>query len=194
MFPELTTRRPNKRSLRELVRGAVGTALEFATLGEATLDRIEAKGPAPRPALPRFARPAAPTRRPAARRSTAQRQGGPDSPPAPGLGGRERRPAWRPPRGAGLHRLSGRPSRGGPSASRARGVAGSESAPRAGGGRARGAGRPRRRRARPGAGAPAQAAARAPRRRRARAKPRQGPRGQRGWWTSTPVGPRVPGE
>ena len=35
---------------------------------------------------------------------------------APGLGGRERRPAWRLPRGAGLQRLSGRPSPGGPSA------------------------------------------------------------------------------
>jgi len=79
MFPVLTTRRPNKRSLRELVRGAAGTALEFATLGEATLDRTEAEGPAPPPGLARSARPAAPTaahphrrritRQPPARRS-----------------------------------------------------------------------------------------------------------------------------
>ena len=37
MFPSLTTRRDRPRPLRELVRGALGTALEFATLGEATL-------------------------------------------------------------------------------------------------------------------------------------------------------------
>src|SRR4051794_21584484 len=37
MFPPLTaSRRPHKRSFSELVRGAVDTALEFATLGEAT--------------------------------------------------------------------------------------------------------------------------------------------------------------
>src|SRR4051812_6749662 len=42
MFPPLTTSRPQKRSFRELVRGAVDTALEFATLGEATLpERLE---------------------------------------------------------------------------------------------------------------------------------------------------------
>ncbi len=35
-------------------------------------------------------------------------------PKAPGLGGRERPTAWRPPRGAGLHRLSGRPLAGRP--------------------------------------------------------------------------------
>jgi len=61
MFPELTTRRPTKRSLRELVRGAVGTALEFATLGEATLGPAPAPQQAPRPATGRQARPAAPT-------------------------------------------------------------------------------------------------------------------------------------
>jgi hypothetical protein len=33
----MTTRRPKKRSLRELMREAVDTAVEFATLGEATL-------------------------------------------------------------------------------------------------------------------------------------------------------------
>jgi hypothetical protein len=38
MFPSPTTDSPTRRSLRELMRGALGTALEFATLGEATLD------------------------------------------------------------------------------------------------------------------------------------------------------------
>jgi hypothetical protein len=37
MFPSMTDRRPNKRSLRELVRGAMDTALELVTLGEASL-------------------------------------------------------------------------------------------------------------------------------------------------------------
>jgi hypothetical protein len=37
MFPPMTTSRPKKRSLREKVREAVGTAVELATLGEATL-------------------------------------------------------------------------------------------------------------------------------------------------------------
>jgi hypothetical protein len=45
MFPSTIASRPNKRSLSELVRGAVETALEFATLGEATL-----ASPATRPA------------------------------------------------------------------------------------------------------------------------------------------------
>jgi hypothetical protein len=35
MFPSMTDRRQNKRSLRELVRGAMDTALELVTLGEA---------------------------------------------------------------------------------------------------------------------------------------------------------------
>jgi hypothetical protein len=35
MFPSMTERRQNKRSLRELVRGAMDTALELVTLGEA---------------------------------------------------------------------------------------------------------------------------------------------------------------
>lgn len=47
MFPSTTTRHP-KRSLRELMRGAVATALEFATLDEATT----------MPAQPRQAPPA----------------------------------------------------------------------------------------------------------------------------------------
>jgi hypothetical protein len=42
MFPTMTTRRPRKRSLRELVREAVDTAVELATLGEASLPRWEA--------------------------------------------------------------------------------------------------------------------------------------------------------
>jgi hypothetical protein len=37
MFPSMIERRQNKRSLRELVRGAVDTALELVTLGEAHL-------------------------------------------------------------------------------------------------------------------------------------------------------------
>jgi hypothetical protein len=37
MFPPMTTRRPKKLSLREKMREAVGTAVELATLGEATL-------------------------------------------------------------------------------------------------------------------------------------------------------------
>jgi len=36
MFPSMTDRRQNKRSLRELMRGAMDTALELVTLGEAT--------------------------------------------------------------------------------------------------------------------------------------------------------------
>ena len=35
MFPSMTERRQTKRSLRELVRGAMDTALELVTLGEA---------------------------------------------------------------------------------------------------------------------------------------------------------------
>src|SRR5436190_160976 len=44
MFPPTIVSRQPKRSLRELVRGAVDSALEFATLGEAH---------APRPTTPR---------------------------------------------------------------------------------------------------------------------------------------------
>ena len=61
MFPTLTTRRHDKRSLRELVRGAMGTALEFATLGEATLGPAAPTAPASPPARVRSAGPAAPT-------------------------------------------------------------------------------------------------------------------------------------
>lgn len=39
MFPTLTTGRQTPRSLRERVRAALDLALEFATLGEAHLDR-----------------------------------------------------------------------------------------------------------------------------------------------------------
>ena len=58
----------------------------------------------------------APAPRSVARRSITRRAGGPEGQTAPGLGGRERRPARRSPRSAGLHRLSGRPLPGGPSA------------------------------------------------------------------------------
>ncbi len=73
MFSPSTTRRPNKRSLRELLRAAVDTALEFATLGEATLSA----GPPARPAAePPAAVPSHPHRRPAGRRRRARRPGG----------------------------------------------------------------------------------------------------------------------
>ena len=53
MFPSPTIDRPARRSVRELMRGALGSALEFATLGEATLDTA--------PALRRFpSRPSPP--------------------------------------------------------------------------------------------------------------------------------------
>ena len=48
MFPSTTTRQP-KRSLRELMRGAVDTALEFATLGEATITPAQPRQAAPTP-------------------------------------------------------------------------------------------------------------------------------------------------
>ena len=110
MFPELTTRRPNKRSLRELVRGAVGTALEFATLGEATLGPAPARQPAPRPAPSRVRRgrpppppptrtagdsPVSPPRAGAARSARAHRPAARRSSPGDqaGLTAR-RRPVW----------------------------------------------------------------------------------------------------
>lgn len=68
MFPPTTTRQP-KRSLRELMRGAVGTALEFATLGEATLAPAH-----PRPAAPAPG-PEHPHRRSLARVPRARRAG-----------------------------------------------------------------------------------------------------------------------
>jgi hypothetical protein len=46
MFPSTTTPTLTRRSLRELMRGALGTALEFATLGEANLDGSPSR-PAP---------------------------------------------------------------------------------------------------------------------------------------------------
>jgi hypothetical protein len=45
----MTTRRPKKRSLRELVREAVDTAVEFTTLGEARLPTRDAHRPSSAP-------------------------------------------------------------------------------------------------------------------------------------------------
>jgi hypothetical protein len=47
MFPSMTESRPTKRSLRAMVRGAMDTALEFVTLGEASLPARHAPAPAP---------------------------------------------------------------------------------------------------------------------------------------------------
>src|SRR5919197_599773 len=47
MFPSMTDSRQNKRSLRALVRGAMDTALEFVTLGEATAPAHRTPPPAP---------------------------------------------------------------------------------------------------------------------------------------------------
>ena len=108
MFPALTTRRSNKRSLSELVRGAVGTALEFATLGEATLGPADTRIPAPRPGPVRGGSPAAPpaphpttddtsaTRAPR-RHSRPTRAGLPHAGPSPGANAAltaARRPVW----------------------------------------------------------------------------------------------------
>jgi hypothetical protein len=46
MFPSMTEHRPNKRSLRELMRGAMDTALELVTLGEARANS-DHESPAP---------------------------------------------------------------------------------------------------------------------------------------------------
>jgi len=54
MFPPTTTGRPKKRSLREMVREAVLTAAEFATLGEAQAPTRDEE--------PRRVSPTAPTR------------------------------------------------------------------------------------------------------------------------------------
>jgi len=54
MFPPTIDSRQPKRSLRELVRGAVDSALEFATLGEATAPRST---PLPRAAAPTYEHP-----------------------------------------------------------------------------------------------------------------------------------------
>ena len=47
MFPSMIERRQNKRSLRELVRGAMDTALELVTLGEAAGSAPTTPAPAP---------------------------------------------------------------------------------------------------------------------------------------------------
>src|SRR3954447_7423181 len=100
MFPPTIASRPTKRSLRELVWGAVDTALEFATLGEATTPR-----PTPRPhAAPTSEHPHRRPidrhprrRRPGTVRPRAQvcrsplprpRPARPPPPPPPPLGGR----------------------------------------------------------------------------------------------------------
>src|SRR5215210_3561944 len=100
MFPPTISSRPTKRSLRELVRGAMDTALEFATLGEATTPR-----PPPRPstriadvsivtsayAVPEWAGRA---HRSAARHSPGG--SGPDHPPPGARSGRTGAPGGRP--------------------------------------------------------------------------------------------------
>ena len=47
MFPSPTIDRPARRSVKELMRGALGSALEFATLGEASLSGSASELPAP---------------------------------------------------------------------------------------------------------------------------------------------------
>jgi len=59
MFPLLTTTGGSRRSLAERLRDAVEAALEFATLGEATLGSSARTTPAPRPDV-RAAGPSAP--------------------------------------------------------------------------------------------------------------------------------------
>ena len=101
MFPPTTTGRPPKRSLRELVREAVDTAAEFATLGEAGAPaRHSAPGAPPPPrASTRTAgysvvtRPQAPTRIGRASR-TGLRHAGIPSPGAGDLTTAHRRPVW----------------------------------------------------------------------------------------------------
>jgi hypothetical protein len=46
MFPSSTIDSPARRSFRELMRGALGSALEFATLGEATIPDVPRAAPA----------------------------------------------------------------------------------------------------------------------------------------------------
>ena len=79
MFPSLTTRRDRPRPLRELVRGALGTALEFATLGEATLGsaRPDAPAPPPRVAGPRGPPPPPPRTRTAGGSLVSSARAGP---------------------------------------------------------------------------------------------------------------------
>ena len=83
MFPSMTDSRQNKRSLRALVRGAMDTALEFVTLGEATAPAASHAG----------ARPHRRTPAPPAARSS--------SPPAPPRDGRAS--------AAGLHHAGSSP-------------------------------------------------------------------------------------
>jgi len=64
MFPLATTPRTTKRSLRQMVRSAVGTAVEFATLGEVGDDREP------------LVVPVHPHRRTVARRARERRPGG----------------------------------------------------------------------------------------------------------------------
>jgi hypothetical protein len=67
MFPSMIDSRQNKRSLRELVRGAMDTALELVTLGEAAR---------PAPTTPAFAPTAGhPHRRPLGHRRRRRRPG-----------------------------------------------------------------------------------------------------------------------
>src|SRR3954468_15750 len=77
MFPSMTECRPQKRSLRELVRGAMDTALELVTLGEATAPSRLPAGPPPPPAPA----PRPPARAPA---PPASRSSPPPAPPRDG--------------------------------------------------------------------------------------------------------------
>ena len=52
MFPSPTIDRPARRSVKQLVRGALGTAIEFATLGEASLASAPAASAATQPTAP----------------------------------------------------------------------------------------------------------------------------------------------
>jgi hypothetical protein len=74
MFPPSTTDSQTRRSLRELMRGALGTALEFATLGEASFP----DEPSSRPVAP--AHVVEHPHRQALRRPTRPRRAG--APPA----------------------------------------------------------------------------------------------------------------
>jgi len=70
MFPPTTTGRPKKRSFRELVREAVQTAAEFATLGEA-----QAPDRQSRPVSPTAPTRVHPHRRPLGRHPRRRRPG-----------------------------------------------------------------------------------------------------------------------
>jgi hypothetical protein len=62
MFPSTTIDRPSHRSVRELMKGALGTALEFATLGEATLGAPAPAPPVDHPHRQALVRPRRPRR------------------------------------------------------------------------------------------------------------------------------------